>query len=97
MKLLAATALAALMACPVLAQGSNCAPRSIAVAGLAEKYGETPRMLGIGSGGVVVEVFASDETGTWTITVTRPDGFTCFLGAGQSFENIPAPAPGDDL
>jgi hypothetical protein len=34
----------------------------------------------------LVELFASPETGSWTILVTRPDGVTCLLAAGHSIE-----------
>ena len=46
----------------------------------------------------VVEVFASDETGTWTITVTTPNGMTCLVASGQSFEALAEalPAKGND-
>lgn len=47
---------------------------------------------------MVVEVFASLETGTWTITITRPDGLTCLAASGEGFENLVEvlPPDGDD-
>lgn len=69
------------------AQGArNCAPRDTVVAKLAEGYGETRQSMGLGANNSVVEVFASNETGTWTITVTTPNGVTCLVASGQSFE-----------
>ncbi len=71
---------------PVVAQGRNCAPRDVVVERLAEKYGETRQYIGIGQQGMVMETFASAESGSWTITVTMPTGMTCLMASGQSFE-----------
>ena len=51
-----------------------CAERTTIVERLAAEYGETRQAIGLASASQVVEIFASDETGSWTITVTRPDG-----------------------
>lgn len=74
----------------------NCGPRATVVERLSEGYGETRRSVGLGSNNAVVEVFASDETGTWTITVTRPNGLTCLVASGRSFENIFEASPTRD-
>lgn len=87
MKKLILAALAVFFAMPAWAQSrQNCAPRAVVLERLASKYGETRQSIGMGSRGVVMELFASDETGTWTITVTTPDGLTCMIGAGNSYE-----------
>lgn len=67
----------------------NCGPRERVVQMLAEKYKESRQSMGLATGGRVMEVFASTETGTWTITVTLPTGMTCLLASGQSFEIAP--------
>jgi hypothetical protein len=76
----------------------NCAPRETVVARLAEGYGETRQSIGLGANNAVIEVFASDETGTWTITVTSTDGVTCLVASGQAFEEVAEalPAKGSD-
>ncbi len=86
MRLIATTALAVLLACPAVAQ--NCAPRDDVVKRLTETYGETRQGIGIARQGAVMEVFASDSTGSWTITVTLPNGLTCLLASGQSYESL---------
>ncbi|SNR46755.1 hypothetical protein [Puniceibacterium sediminis] len=78
---------------PALAQGNNCAPREKVVDRLASKYGETRQSIGLGTDNAVVEVFASDDTGTWTITVTRTDGMTCLVASGQAFEALAEALP----
>lgn len=83
----------------VLAQAArNCGPREAVVDRLAEGYGETRKSVGLGSNNAMVEVFASEETGSWTITVTTPDGQTCLVASGQSFEEVAEalPAKGSD-
>ena len=66
----------------------NCGPREVVVDRLAQGYGESRKSIGLGSNNSVVEVFASSETGTWTITVTSPNGMTCLVASGQAFEEL---------
>ena len=92
-------AVAVLMAGPALAQsGANCAPREMVVDRLATKYGETRQSMGLGANNAVVEVFASDNSGSWTITVTSANGLTCLVASGQAFEELAEvlPAEGND-
>lgn len=72
----------------------NCGPRAAVITHLAENFGEVRQSIGMGQEGRVVEVFASPETGTWTITVTLPNGTTCLVAAGSAFELLAeAPTP----
>jgi len=84
---------AALIAVPFAshAQGQNCGNRELVVERLTTKYGESRQSIGMAPKGRVVEVYASMETGTWTITVTMPNGITCLVASGQSFENLEEP------
>ncbi len=70
------------------AQSAVCADRDSIVARLATEYGETRQAIGLASSSQVMEVFASEETGSWTITVTRTDGMTCLVAAGQNYEAL---------
>lgn len=80
------------------AQTRNCAPREAVVERLASKFGESRQSIGLGSNNQVIEVFASPETGSWTITVTSVQGLTCMVASGQAFEALAEalPAKGDD-
>lgn len=69
-------------------QGANCAERAAVVNRLAQAYGETRQSMGLAANNAVLEVFASDETGTWTITVTTSNGQTCLVASGQAFEEL---------
>ena len=73
------------------AQGQNCGQRAAVIATLAESYGESRQSIGMATQGRIVEVFASLETGTWTITITLPNGMTCLVASGQSYENLDEP------
>ena len=59
------------------AQNRNCGPRDNVISTLAEKYKETRRSIGLATKGRVMEVYASEESGSWTIVVTMPNGITC--------------------
>ncbi|WP_394707502.1 hypothetical protein [uncultured Celeribacter sp.] len=86
-----------LTAAPASAQ-QNCAQRDQILDRLTSKYGESRQSIGLAPNSGVVEVFASDETGTWTILVTNPNGITCLIASGQAFETLAevAVAKGDD-
>jgi len=75
---------------------AQCGPRAAVVKTLAEKYAETRRSIGIAANNTVMEVYAAD-TGTWSITVTTPQGLTCLVASGQGFEAVveELPAKGD--
>lgn len=81
------------------AQGRTaCAERAKVIERLAEAYGETLQSMGLHQNNGIVEVYASEDTGTWTILVTQPDGTACLLAAGQMWEGHAAPLtpPGKD-
>lgn len=83
----------ALAAQQTQAQSTNCAPRADVIARLNETYGESRRGIGMARQGAVMEVFASDDTGTWTITVTLPNGLTCLMAAGDAYETLTEALP----
>ena len=93
MKLKSALIATAVLLAPLsaAAQGQNCGNRDLVVERLTTKYGESRQSIGMAPKGRVVEVFASHETGTWTITITMPNGVTCLVASGQSFEALDEP------
>ncbi len=64
----------------------SCAPRETVVERLSQLYGESRRAFGLSSDNRVMELFASDSTGSWTLIVTLPDGLACLVSAGEAFE-----------
>jgi hypothetical protein len=75
------------------AANPQCAPRDQVIETLAQTYGETRRSLGIAANNAVMELYAADDTGTWTLTVTLPDGTTCLVASGQGYEAVTEELP----
>ncbi len=86
----------ALCAAPALAQTGNCADRQTVVTRLAERWGESRQSMGLAANNAVIEVFASLETGTWTITMTRPGGPTCLIASGLHYQKLAEALPNTD-
>ena len=80
-----------LLAAPAAAM--QCGDREKIVAHLAETYGEGRVSVGLAENGAMVETFASPETGSWTLLMTSPQGLTCLLAAGESFETVSEAVP----
>lgn len=79
----------ALIASTTLTQAQqNCADRALVIERLASTYGETRQSIGLAQNNTMVEVFASADTGTWTITVTNAAGLTCLVASGEAFERL---------
>ncbi|MDJ1007684.1 MAG: hypothetical protein QNJ13_07630 [Paracoccaceae bacterium] len=66
----------------------NCGNRERIVERLAEGYGEARQSIGLGTQNRVVETYANPETGSWTITVTMPNGVMCLMASGHAFEAV---------
>ena len=61
---------------------------------LDQKYAEQPSAVGLQSNGHLVEVFVSNDGTSWTIVVTRPDGWSCIVAVGEHWESLPGPVTG---
>ena len=72
-----------------------CGKRADIIRQLNERYGETRRSMGLAQGQGVVELYASEETGSWTILMTNPRGIACMMAAGQAFQIEPVKAAGN--
>lgn len=71
----------------------QCDTRDRVTALLADRYGETRRAVGLAGDAAVMELYASDATGTWTITVTLPDGQMCLMASGAGYEAVTEELP----
>ena len=65
-----------------------CANRDEMVNTLSSRYREAPRAIGLASPSAIIEVFTS-KSGTWTILLTKPDGASCIVSAGDNWEESP--------
>jgi len=66
----------------------NCGERDSIVARLADGYGESRKSIGLGTANRVVETYANSETGSWTITMTMPNGTMCLMASGHAYEAV---------
>lgn len=67
---------------------NNCALRSVVVDKLQSKYSEALTAGGLqGKKDVqtMVEVWASEQTGTFTVILTTPQGISCVVATGTDF------------
>ena len=81
---------------PAQAQNRNCAPHDTVVERLADSYGESRQVIAMNADSSVLEVFASSDSGTWTITVTKAGGLTCIVAAGQHYQHLAEAIPSTD-
>lgn len=94
---LAFTFAAMLIAGPASAQfidsETTCGARETVTERLEVRFGEIQQGTGLVSTNRILELWRSKD-GTWTILMTRPDGKTCILAAGQGWDEKNA-VPGD--
>jgi hypothetical protein len=75
------------------AQTGNCSDHETMVRHLAEGWGESRQSIALDAANAVVEIYASAETGTWTLVVTEPGGPSCMIASGHAFEMLAEPLP----
>ena len=71
----------------------QCDTRDRVTTLLADRYDETRRAVGLAGDAAVMELYASDATGTWTITVTLPEGQMCLMASGAGYEAVTEDLP----
>lgn len=72
----------------------QCAPRAEVLELVEGQQGQSRRAIGLSSHMTVMELYASEARGTWTLLVTLPSGLSCLVAAGTDFEASLAPAMG---
>lgn len=68
---------------------SSCVPPPVMVERLAGGYGEIVIGRGFAPNGALIELYISEETGSWTVTATMPGGPSCMLITGEAWEFLP--------
>lgn len=62
------------------------------LAHLLQEYQERPISFGIAPNGrSVIELLSSPNGETWTLLLTRPDGTSCLIGSGESWQAASPP------
>ncbi len=87
------TALIAAVGISVISTGASaqmlCKQRTEVLAQLSNTYKEAPVSMGLASNGTVLEVLTSSEQGkTWTILLTQPNGVSCVMATGRSWQAV---------
>jgi len=72
------------------AQGVACLPRAALVERLETRYRESPAGGGLQSETQMIEIWASPETGSFTVFVTRADGLSCIVATGRHWTGAAA-------
>ncbi len=87
---------AALILLAIPAQGQTpCTGLPDALAALAARYAEAPRVSGLMANGQIMIITAS-EAGGFTVLIVTPEGLACMAASGEGFGLIEAEAPGVD-
>lgn len=80
--------LTALAASPAMAQ--ECIGTPDAYASLITNYGEERLSISMLPDGRIIELWGNRDTGTWSMFITLPTGYSCSVGSGQGFETFAA-------
>ncbi len=78
-----------LTATPALAEQPQCTNRNVVITHLSKQYSEAPVAMGLANNGGVIEILSSGAGKSWTIILTMPNGMTCMIAAGDSWEALP--------
>ncbi len=80
---LAPFAVAAFLPCPAPAAERPCTQTDRLSELLDRSYGEMPVSTGLQQNGLLLRIYASPTTRTWTAVTTTPQGVSCVLATGQ--------------
>lgn len=65
---------------------TNCSTRDTIVKVLKDKHSEGLKAYGMtASGQQVLEIFTTENGGTWTAVVTSPQGMSCAVASGEGW------------
>jgi len=64
-----------------------CGPHTDVIKALGSRFHETQSATALTSAGTLLEVLTADDGSTWTIIVSRPDGLSCVVAAGQNWQD----------
>jgi hypothetical protein len=63
-----------------------CGPHPDVIKALGDRFHETQAATALTSAGTLLEVLTANDGSTWTIIVSRPDGLSCVVAAGQNWQ-----------
>ena len=74
-----------------------CGNHSEIATTLGARYAEAPVGMGLARNGGMVELFAAGDGATWTMVVTTPDGRSCLVAEGESWQDVAPLVPGLEI
>jgi hypothetical protein len=74
---------------PNTAQYTSCANHDSMKSYLQDKFAEVPVSVGLQADGRLLQVFASEQSGTWSIVATTPGGLSCIVAVGEAWQVLP--------
>lgn len=76
-----------------------CASHATIIKMFDDMFHETQSATALTSAGTLLEVLTASDGSTWTIIVSRPDGLSCVVAAGQNWQDKvnQMPPKGNDL
>ena len=85
----AVSASVAALVFPALATAAApvCGERNDVLTKLASDFREQPASAALTSDGQLLEVLKSDSKMTWSILITSPQGVSCIVAAGESWQD----------
>lgn len=63
-----------------------CAERGVIVEKLENGFHESYQGAGLQSATSLVEIWSSDETGSWTMLLSKADGTSCVIASGMNWQ-----------
>jgi hypothetical protein len=73
------------------ASAQSCGDRDDMIGQLGERHHEKLMAAGLHDPQHLVELWATEDGATWTLLISRADGYTCVLGAGSGWTGYAGP------
>ncbi|WP_103258337.1 hypothetical protein [Tabrizicola aquatica] len=70
---------------PLSLTETYCDARTVVAATLRHDFAETPRLVRMTGEGMMMELWASELLGTWTVLHHGADGISCIVTSGQDW------------
>ena len=70
----------------------TCLDREMLVQRLETRYNESLNGAGLQGPKIILEIWSSEDSGSFTILVTKPDGQSCIVASGLNWQTFDAPA-----
>jgi hypothetical protein len=83
------------MAMPAVAQDpampvSTCGEQAHVASYLRDTFEEVPVSLGLQADGRIIQIFATETTGSWTMVSTTVNGTSCIVAMGEAWQALPS-------